>query len=89
MTFMFKTLALESKISPQNFVKLRNDKSPLVCPCCHSAVLRSSTKESFISDAGYITSGDKHILSEKERLETRDKKLKILTKSEFERKIMK
>jgi putative PIN family toxin of toxin-antitoxin system len=41
------------------------------------------------TDAGYITSGDKHILSEKGRLETRFKKLKILTKSEFERKIMK
>ena len=41
------------------------------------------------TDAGYITSGDKHILSQKDRLETKYKKLKILTKLEFEKKIMK
>jgi predicted nucleic acid-binding protein len=41
------------------------------------------------TDSGYITSGDKHILSEKERLETKYKKLTILTKSEFEKKVMK
>ena len=41
------------------------------------------------TDSGYITSGDRHILSEKERLETKYKKLKILTKSEFEKKLMK
>jgi putative PIN family toxin of toxin-antitoxin system len=39
--------------------------------------------------SGYITSGDKHILSEKERLETKYKKIKILTKAEFEKNIMK
>ncbi len=41
------------------------------------------------TDAGFITSGDRHILSEKEELEAKYKKLKILTKSEFERKVMK
>jgi len=41
------------------------------------------------TDSGYITSGDRHILSEKERLETKYKKLTILTKSEFEKRIMK
>ena len=37
------------------------------------------------TNAGYITSGDKHILSEKKNLETRFKKLRILTKAEFEK----
>jgi putative PIN family toxin of toxin-antitoxin system len=37
------------------------------------------------TSAGYITSGDDDILSEKENLEKTYKKLKILTKTEFER----
>jgi len=37
------------------------------------------------TNAGYITSGDKHILSEKVKLENKFKKLRILTKSEFEK----
>lgn len=37
------------------------------------------------TSSGYITSGDDDILSEKENLERRYKKLTILTKSEFER----
>lgn len=37
------------------------------------------------TNAGYVTSGDKHILSEKKNLETRFKKLRILTKAEFEK----
>ena len=41
------------------------------------------------TNSGFITSGDKHILSEKLRLETKYKKLKILTKAEFERRILK
>jgi putative PIN family toxin of toxin-antitoxin system len=40
------------------------------------------------TNSGFITSGDKHILSEKSKLETKFKKLKILTKAEFERKVM-
>ncbi len=36
------------------------------------------------TSAGFITSGDKNILSEKARLEKKFKKLKILTKAEFE-----
>jgi putative PIN family toxin of toxin-antitoxin system len=36
------------------------------------------------TSAGYITSGDDDILSEKENLERTYKKLKILTKAEFE-----
>jgi len=36
------------------------------------------------TSAGYITSGDDDILSEKENLERAYKKLKILTKAEFE-----
>lgn len=37
------------------------------------------------TNSGFITSGDKHILSQKSFLETKYKKLKILTKSEFEK----
>lgn len=37
------------------------------------------------TDAGYVTSGDRHILSEKMNLESRFKKLRILTKAEFEK----
>lgn len=37
------------------------------------------------TNAGYITSGDRHILSEKINLENKFKKLRILTKSEFEK----
>ena len=36
------------------------------------------------TSSGYITSGDDDILSEKNNLERRFKKLKILTKAEFE-----
>ncbi len=36
------------------------------------------------TSSGYITSGDDDILSEKKNLERRFKKLKILTKAEFE-----
>lgn len=35
--------------------------------------------------SGFITSGDSHILSEKDNLEKKYKNLKILTKAEFER----
>lgn len=41
------------------------------------------------TNSGFITSGDRHILSAKAKLETKYKKLKILSKAEFERKIMK
>lgn len=34
--------------------------------------------------SGYVTSGDKHILEEKKRLEKKFTKLKIITKVEFE-----
>ena len=37
------------------------------------------------TSSGYITSGDDDILSEKKNLEKKYKKLKILTKAEFER----
>jgi len=37
------------------------------------------------TNSGFITSGDKHILSQKSFLETKYKKLKILTKAEFEK----
>ena len=37
------------------------------------------------SNSGFITSGDKHILSQKAFLESKYKKLKILTKTEFEK----
>jgi hypothetical protein len=36
------------------------------------------------TSSGYITSGDDDILSEKKNLERRYRKLKILTKAEFE-----
>jgi hypothetical protein len=36
------------------------------------------------SNAGFVTSGDHHILSEKKNLENRFKKLHIITKAEFE-----
>jgi uncharacterized protein len=36
-------------------------------------------------NAGFVTSGDRHILSQKEILESKFKKLKIITKAEFER----
>jgi uncharacterized protein len=36
-------------------------------------------------NAGSVTSGDKHILSQKDILENKFKKLKIITKAEFER----
>lgn len=35
--------------------------------------------------SGYITSGDRHILSQKEALQTKYRKLKILTLTEFEK----
>ncbi len=37
------------------------------------------------TNSGFITSGDKHILSQKFLLEKKYKKLKILTKAEFEK----
>ena len=40
------------------------------------------------TNAGFITSGDKHILEEKEVLERKFKKLKILTKAEFEERYL-
>jgi uncharacterized protein len=36
-------------------------------------------------NAGFVTSGDRHILSQKDILENKYKKLKIITKAEFER----
>lgn len=36
------------------------------------------------TNSGYVTSGDRHILEEKERLEKKFSKLKIITKAEFE-----
>jgi uncharacterized protein len=36
------------------------------------------------TNSGFVTSGDKHILSQKETLESRFKKLKIINKTEFE-----
>ena len=41
------------------------------------------------TNSGFITSGDKHILSAKNNLETKFRKLKILSKSEFEKKVLK
>lgn len=38
------------------------------------------------TNSGFITSGDKHILSQKFSLEKKYQKLKILTKAEFEKK---
>jgi uncharacterized protein len=37
------------------------------------------------TNAGFVTSGDVHILARKEQLETRFRKLRIITKAEFER----
>ncbi|HEY5405436.1 MAG TPA: putative toxin-antitoxin system toxin component, PIN family [Ginsengibacter sp.] len=37
------------------------------------------------TNSGFITSGDKHILDQKSSLEKKYKKLKILTKAEFEK----
>ncbi|MCG3167739.1 MAG: hypothetical protein POELPBGB_03534 [Bacteroidia bacterium] len=36
------------------------------------------------TNSGYVTSGDKHILEEKAKLEKKFSKLKIITKAEFE-----
>ncbi len=36
------------------------------------------------TNSGFVTSGDAHILSQKENLEARYRKLKIISKSEFE-----
>ena len=36
------------------------------------------------ANAGFVTSGDAHILSKKENLQARFRKLKIITKTEFE-----
>jgi len=41
------------------------------------------------TSSGFITSGDRNILSEKARLEKKFKKLKILTKAEFEEMFLK
>ena len=41
------------------------------------------------TNSGFISSGDKHILSQKENLETRFKKLRILTKAEFQKMFIK
>ncbi len=38
------------------------------------------------TNSGFITSGDSHILSQKQTLEERHSKLKIITKAEFEKK---
>ncbi len=38
------------------------------------------------TNAGFVTSGDKHILSQKEILQKKFTKLKIITKAEFEKK---
>ncbi|MDI9364434.1 MAG: putative toxin-antitoxin system toxin component, PIN family [Flavobacterium sp.] len=38
------------------------------------------------TNSGFVTSGDKHILSQKELLEKKFTKLKIITKTEFEKK---
>ncbi len=38
------------------------------------------------TNSGFVTSGDTHILSQKEILEQKYKKLKIITKAEFEKK---
>lgn len=37
------------------------------------------------TNSGFVTSGDSHILSQKEKLETRYRKLRIINKSEFEK----
>ncbi len=38
------------------------------------------------TNSGFVTSGDTHILSQKDKLEQKYRKLKIITKKEFERK---
>jgi putative PIN family toxin of toxin-antitoxin system len=38
------------------------------------------------TNSGYVTSGDKHILSQKEALEKKYTKLKIITKAQFEKR---
>ncbi|MDI9364431.1 MAG: putative toxin-antitoxin system toxin component, PIN family [Flavobacterium sp.] len=38
------------------------------------------------TNSGFVTSGDKHILSQKEVLEKKFTKLKIITKTQFERR---
>ncbi|MCZ2222732.1 MAG: putative toxin-antitoxin system toxin component, PIN family [Chitinophagales bacterium] len=38
------------------------------------------------TNSGFVTSGDRHILSQKEYLEKKFTKLKIITKAEFEKK---
>lgn len=38
------------------------------------------------TNSGYVTSGDKHILSQKEILEKKYTKLKIITKAQFEKR---
>ncbi len=40
------------------------------------------------TNSGFITSGDRHILSEKAILEAKFRRLKILTKAEFEKKVI-
>ncbi|HEY5462333.1 MAG TPA: putative toxin-antitoxin system toxin component, PIN family [Hanamia sp.] len=40
------------------------------------------------TNSGFVASGDKHILSEKNNLEKKYKKLRILTKAEFEAKFV-
>ena len=37
------------------------------------------------TNSGFVTSGDSHILSQKENLEVRYRKLQIITKTEFEK----
>ncbi len=41
------------------------------------------------TNSGFVTSGDKHILSQKSSLENKFKKLKIITKSQFEKMMIK
>lgn len=40
------------------------------------------------TNSGFVTSGDKHILAEKENLEAKYKKLKIIPKAQFERRFI-
>lgn len=40
------------------------------------------------TNSGFITSGDRHILSQKKQLELNYRRLKIITKSEFESKFV-
>lgn len=39
------------------------------------------------TNSGFVTSGDKHLLSQKDLLEKRFPKLKIITKTEFEKNV--